>query len=237
MKKSITICICLIATLVLVSCQKQELLFSSSLDGVSHYGSSPDSSSEHEPKIESITFPAYITEGSPDDKMIQIINDAKPFKLSIDLPDNWIIKNEKGDETVPTRELYSKVFIYDDDKLVGYIGFDLFEPYTEEIEQENYYKTVYPKLRLPSIGFWDPYTAVKTTNISETGVVDIWYLDLSEIDNHPGAMPDVPSYETNGILSYNKELGVYIGVALMPDMVVQTQVEKIAQSISMSPLQ
>ena len=62
----------------------------------------------------------------------------------------------------------------------------------------------------------------------------IWYLEPGEIDKHPGAMADVPQQETIGILSYDKELKVFIGMAFMPGTVNREQAEAVAQSISLS---
>lgn len=181
-----------------------------------------------------IQFPAYPTENPNKLPYYDELNSTQPFIVQVDFPKNWEITKTMGDETIPIGELFSKVFIYDKDKLIGYIGFDIFEPYTEEVEPEQYYKTVYPKLRLPRVGIWDPYTAIKTTEVAETGIVDIWYLDPNEIEKHPGAMADVPQLETTGILSYDKELKVYIGIAFMPDTIDKVQAEMIAKTISLS---
>ena len=111
---------------------------------------------------------------------------------------------------------------------------DRFDPYEDPIPEEQYYQTVYPGLRLSSVFHWDPYEAVKTTDTAETGIADIWYLEPGEIDKHPGAMADVPQQETIGILSYDKELKVFIGMAFMPGTVSREQAEAVAQSISLS---
>ena len=47
-------------------------------------------------------------------------------------------------------------------------------------------------------------------------------------------MADVPQQETIGILSYDKELKVFIGMAFMPGTVSREQAEAVAQSISLS---
>ncbi len=73
--------------------------------------------------------------------------------------------------------------IYEKDTLIGYIGFNIFDPYQDLIPEEQYYQTVYPGLRLSSVFHWYLYEAVKTTDTAETGIADIWYLELGEIDN------------------------------------------------------
>ena len=182
----------------------------------------------------SITFPAYQVENPQNRDDRNERNNATKFIVNVDFPENWTLKDSKGEETVPTGEFYTPLYIYEAEKLIGYIGFNRFEPYTDEIAQEQYYQTVYPNLRLSSMFAWDPYTAVKTTDTSETGLAEIWYLDAKEMDHHPGAMPDVPSFETVGILSYDKELKVYIGIAFMPAAVDKTQAQAIAKTVSLS---
>lgn len=186
-------------------------------------------------KANSIRFPAYPVENPNGLPYYEDLNLTPPFTVQVDFPDKWEIRETNDGETVPTGELYSKLFLYDGDKLIGYIGFDIFEPYTEEIAQEEYYKTVYSKLRLPSTAVWDPYTAVKASDMAETGIVEIWYLNPNEIDQNPGAMPNVPQLQTTGILSYQRELRVYIGIAFMPDTVDKAQAEAIAKTVSLSP--
>lgn len=183
-----------------------------------------------------VTFPAYKEENPQNLPYIEQINQTPKFQASVDLPENWIIQNAKpgGEINVPG-DFYTPLPIYDGDNPIGYIGFNIFEPYADEIPQEEYYKTVYPSLRLPSIFHWDPYTPIKTSGTAETGIADIWYLDPEEIDRHPGAMPSVPQLETIGILSYDKELKVFIGMAFLPDTVTRQQAELIGQSVHLSP--
>lgn len=150
----------------------------------------------------------------------------------------WSVRDTRlNDEIVIPGDFHTKLYIYEKDKPVGYLGFNRFEPYTEEIQPEEYYKTVYPGLRLSSSFHWDPYTVVKRTAVAETGVVNIGFLDPSKIDRYPGAMADVPQIETVGILSYNKELKVFVGIAFMPGTVDYTQAETIAHSISLTALE
>lgn len=184
-----------------------------------------------------IPFPAYELENPDNLPHYDEINNAQHFILEAMFPENWSLKSEKGDENVPSGELFTPVYIYDGDTLIGYIGFNVFEPYNEEIEPEEYYMTVYPGLRLSSMFRWDPYTAVKTSENAETGIADIEYLDPAEIDNHPGAMADVPTLKTVGILSYDKALQVYIGIAFMPEIVDKELATAIAQTINLKAVE
>lgn len=233
MKKWLSIMFSLVFIFALIGCKNNT---SQNPERMKNSDFSSDTSSEEVARISlnSITFPAYQVENPQNRDYINEINNTAEFTVNVDFSENWTLKDSKGEETVPTGEFYTPLYIYDAEKLIGYIGFNRFEPYTDEIAQEQYYQTVYPNLRLSSMFAWDPYTAVKTTDISETGVADIWYLDAKEINNHPGAMPDVPSFETIGILSYDKELKVYIGIAFMPETVDKAQAESIAKTVSLS---
>lgn len=195
--------------------------------------SAPAVSAEAEVKTE-IRFPACEVENPSGLPYIDELNRMAPFTVALDLPSGWTLRESNGGETVPPGEFYTPVYLYEGEKLIGYIGFNTFEPYEEEIAPEEYYKTVYPPLRLPSIFHWDPYTPVATGEDGETGVVDIWYLDPDKIDEHPGAMPEVPSLETRGILCYDKGLGVYVGIAFLPGSIEEDQLQAIARSVSLS---
>lgn len=187
--------------------------------------------------LHGITFPAYEEDNAENKPYLEKVNHTPQFQVHADFPDGWTVREPIADDelTVPG-EFYTPLILCKQDQPIGYIGFNLFEPYDGEIPQEQYYQTVYSALRLPSTFHWDPYTAIKSTDTSETGIADIWYLDGNEIDNHPGAMPDVPQFETIGILSYDKELEVYIGIAFLPGVVDRAQAEAVAQSIELSPL-
>lgn len=190
-----------------------------------------------QPPTNEIIFPAYEEDNAENKPYLEKVNHTPKFQVHAEFPDGWTMREPVADDefTVPG-EFYTPLILCEQDQPIGYIGFNLFEPYDGEIPQEQYYQTVYSALRLPSTFHWDPYTAIKSTDTAETGIADIWYLDENEIDNHPGAMPDVPQFETVGILSYDKELEVYIGIAFLPGAVDRAQAEAIAQSIELLPL-
>lgn len=181
-----------------------------------------------------LTFPAYKESNTENLPYIDEINNTPKFDVVMsNIPDSWEFKtSNNGEKNIPSGEFYTPVYIYENDKLIGYIGFNKFELYTDEIQPENYYQTVYTNLRMSIFFSWDPYKAVTRNDVSETGIADVWYLDQSEISNHPGAMPDVPSYETKGILSYNKDLQVYVGFAFVPDSVSEEQIQSIAETLT-----
>ena len=63
------------------------------------------------------------------------------------------------------------------------------------------------------------------------GVVSINYMDPDDIENHPGAMPEVDRFTTTGIVTYDMELKVSVGIAFMPGTVSAEQAAEIAKEV------
>lgn len=178
----------------------------------------------------SVDFPAYKLENNDP----PYVNSFEQFTVSLTLPEGWSLSEKYSGEPLPPAELYTPVYLYNGETLMGYIGFDVFEPYTGEIPPEEYYKTVYPKLRLSSIFCWEPYTAVKTTDNGETGLAEIHYAAPEQIAQHPGAKAEIPESKADGILCYDKALGVYIGIAFVPNAIDESGIKSIAESVTLS---
>lgn len=175
-----------------------------------------------------VKFPAY-QDGKTEQNCV--IYDTEPFEVTLDLPIQWEISIPMEDERKPGL-LFTPMEIVCENERMGTIGFYTYTPYEEDdIPEEDYYKTVYSNLRLGSQCFWDPYTPIKTTDTKETGIATVNYLDPAEIENHPGAMADVPWIEVPGILAYDNEKFVYIGIQFEENAVTDDQVNAIAQSI------
>ena len=121
--------------------------------------------SEERDSAEVITFPAY-EEANPEKlPFIDKVNNTPAFHVKANLPEDWVVENRKPDvENLVPGDFYSMLSIYEKDTLIGYIGFNIFDPYEDSIPEEQYYQTVYPGLRLSSVFHWDPYEAVKTTD-------------------------------------------------------------------------
>ncbi len=130
--------------------------------------------------------------------------------------------------TEPLQFIYTKD---NPDAPVGYMFYNGFAPYEDEIRQEDYHKTVWSSLRLSSFFIWDPFTAVRRDETGEAGVVEIHYKDRDEIKNHPGAMPSVPELDSLGIMVYSIPKRVYAALAFAPDTITQQQAEEIARNI------
>ncbi len=158
---------------------------------------------------------------------------ATGFQVVAKFPAGW--ETQPYDESVYIPGNFDGVLaIYDGNRPIAAIGYSEFTPYEEEIPQEEYYKTVYPDLRLSSIFCWDEYQPVKTTETGETALTNIWYCDPKELDNYMGEMPDCPILETSGILSYDKSLGVYVGIAFDPEQIERAEVEALAKTLQIT---
>ena len=137
-----------------------------------------DTSTAPQVQTVSIEFPAYTEPNPAQLPAVERINSAAKFQVELALPAGWTVGQTPPRDAVPIPgDFYTTLFICSGDGPIGYIGFNVFEPFDGDIPQEEYYKAVYPGLRLSSFFHWDPYTAVKTTDTAETGVAEIWYLD------------------------------------------------------------
>lgn len=166
------------------------------------------------------------------------------MNISCKLPWNWtsvnpVIYREEGqpvsDNPLPFGAFETITYLLQDDELIGYIGFSKFEPYTDEIPQEEYHKTVWPYLRLSSFQVWDPFVPVKQTDTGEIGIIDINYMDYDFYDENPGiSMAAVPHCESFAIMGYNKEDGVYAAIAFLPDKADRETAAEIIQTMEIT---
>lgn len=185
--------------------------------------------------ITEIAFPAYKMEETQTMSaaaIVDMVNNTPAFRLAFPLQKNWKLETEKGDETIPTGEFFTLVYIYESDKLIGYIGFSPFVfTVPDDTPKEGAYPVIFPNLRMSSQYQWTPYTCVKETDNGEVGVVSINYMDPDDIENHPCAMPEVDRFTTTGIVTYDMELKVSVGIAFMPGTVSAEQAAEIAKEV------
>lgn len=121
--------------------------------------------------------------------------------------------------------------------LIGEISCESFEPYTgTDVPKEEYYKTVYPSLRLSSIESWtaDYYKVVAGDDNFESALCDVIAKDITKADEYEGRMAELPTAEFDGILSYNKEQEVFVKIKFEKGYFTEEELEKIAQSIIIS---
>ncbi|MDD6189515.1 MAG: M56 family metallopeptidase [Clostridiales bacterium] len=183
----------------------------------------------------SIIFPAYEMANPDNLPIIDMVNSTEKFALAGVFPESWEFRSENNGETLPPGVFYTLVYIYESDKLIGYIAFSPFEfEVPEGVTKDSAYPYIHPNLRMSSQFQWEPYTAVKSLENGQVGVVDITYMDPNDIPNHPGAMPDVDQLETSGIVAYDMELKVSAAIAFMPGSIEREAAVSIAESIEIS---
>ncbi len=170
-----------------------------------------------------ITFPARTDEIT---ECNQEIFNAEPFEVVIDLPDGWTVKEKSPEDTMfPIVGAWSAMGIYTDkDVYAGAIAYNVYEEYegAENNPQAIYCQIAlanhYQFIAVPEAG----YTPVKETESGVTAITKVYYSKLF----------DGKEEKTNyGILSYNKDLHVYIACELDPAQVSEDELTEIAESV------
>ena len=204
--------------------------------------------SEKSSANQDVIFPAYVSEVTLTDgdyalsDFMDEINNFPKFRVKADFPENWKFTFDSDElpaewveghpyVILPMSELYTKYFIVEDDEVIGYIGFSIFEPYEDEIPPESFYKTVWPELRLSSMCIWEPFTSVKRTETFESGVCDIDFVDYTKMSDDK-SMAEIPHIKTKGVLAYDKDIKAYIGIAFAPEKASEEQIAHIAETIN-----
>ena len=156
------------------------------------------------------------------------------FCVVASFPNSWELSLDHGDNSIYLPGDFDKVLtIVDKEKNapVGKIGARAFSPYEDEIDEESYYKTVYTELRMSSFFSYEPYKMVSRQDGRETGIADLFYLKPDEIENYLGRLPDCPSVETKAILSYNKDLGVYVALCFGDGILTSQELNQISSTL------
>jgi beta-lactamase regulating signal transducer with metallopeptidase domain len=183
-----------------------------------------------------IAFPAY--QGGRNEYNGNLY-DTEPFELLLQLPEGWELAIPAEAEQTETPGQYlgcplaTPVYLYDAaGDCVGFIGFQTFEPATEEIEAERYYETVYPLLRLGAHYFLLDYQPLAATETTETALCTFYYQD--SVDGVAAAA--WPQHEVPGILHYDTALGCCVGIQFAEAAGISDEVRQtIAESIALYP--
>lgn len=158
------------------------------------------------------------------------------FELRLAVPESWKVSTA-GAEDGPINNLGADLVFRDGETLMGVLGCSGYEPYDGEIAPEDEYKSVYSSLRLSSFEIWDPYTPIQTLDYGETGRMEVQYKDAAWAEAHPEVSnAGVPSLETTGLVSFNRELGVYITLRFEPGADISDDtLDTIARTVRLSP--
>lgn len=157
------------------------------------------------------------------------------FELRLAVPESWEVIAGTADDSAIGQGF--DLVIRDGETLVGVLGCNGYQPYDGEIAPEDEYKSVYTDLRLSSFQMWDPYTPLQQLDYGETGRMEVEYKDAAWAEAHPGVSnAGVPSIKTTGLVSFNRELGVYIALRFDPEAgVTDETLETIARTVRISP--
>ena len=175
-----------------------------------------------------LRFPAY-TDGK--NEFNHTLYEIEPFSVSLALPQGWEIRPlDAADEAASL--LMTPVGFYRGEEQVGTIGYFTYEPVEEEVPADEYYKVVYPNLRLGSMTSWGDYEPVCGTSTGETALMTVSYHTAEDLAANPGALAAVPVTESPGIVSYDDSRHVYVALHLLPGHgLTQEEILQLAQSI------
>lgn len=172
-----------------------------------------------------LNFPAY-QEGRTEYN--GSVYDVKPFALRLDLPAGWTAALPPAEEREASAAGFTPVYLMADGQVKAVVSYNTFQLYEEEIPLEDFYKTVYPFLRLGSLYRWDTYTPIASSQTAETALSTVFYNEPVE-GQDAAAWPEV---SVPGILSYDKERLVYIAIQFSDDSLSLEQLRAMAKSVS-----
>lgn len=155
------------------------------------------------------------------------------FTVQLEWPEGWQIDDydgsgEPGEDLILSRDAICGA----DGSLIGTVGYNTFEPYVGDIAPEQYYQTVYSGIRLGAHYFWEDFSFVAATDSGETHWATVYY----QKDNG-GSAASWPTFEADGICSYDKESAVYVALEFQDGAVEDEVLSHIAQSIRIKPVE
>ena len=171
-------------------------------------------------KAITISFPSSDYEKTEFNASLYAID---PFSLSIKLPDNWSVEERKSEDEFILLSVFSKYNIRNEDNvLVGVVGYNIYEPFENLIDDP---RSIYSQLALGNnyqFNVRDTYDVISETENGVTAMVDVFY--SASINNGE-------EKHNNGILSYNKDLLVYVAFEFNSEKIKDEQIREIAKSI------
>ena len=157
------------------------------------------------------------------------VYDIESFALSVQLPENWSFW-ERSPEVVYLHLIMDAVWsvldIFDENnELVGAVGYNVYEEY-EDAEDDP--RAIYNQIALGNhyhFDVRDSYTAIKETETGTTAMADVYYSAQFNAGEE--------KYD-KGILSYNRDLLVYIAMEFESGWITDEQLRSIAESVCIS---
>lgn len=183
--------------------------------------------------VYSVVFPAY-------DQRTEFngaIFDIQPFQLRIRLPEGFTIAPKgEGDLAYPLMGAWTPLGIYDETgAYVGAVGYNLCEetPGAENLPQAIYNQVAlgnnYQFSAQPKADGRGEYEPVRQWQQGETAVTKVY--TAPQLAQELGLGNN--SMENLGILSYDRQLGVYIAIELDSGKISQQQLVEMASSVQL----
>ena len=147
-----------------------------------------------------------------------------PFSVSLTLPDGWSVKKQEAvEDKFKLLPVFSKYNILNEDKvLVGVAGYNKYEVYEGA---ENEPAAIYNQIALGNDYHFDireTYKVINETKTGATAVTDVYY---------SATVNDGKEKRNKGIVSYNKDMLVYVAFEFDQDRITDGQLESVAKSI------
>ena len=156
------------------------------------------------------------------------IYNVEPFQVSLELPEKWGLKERINTAEFNTGVALSGMWsildiVNADQEVVGAIGYNTYEEYegAEDVPQ-----AIYNQIALGNdyhFDVRDSYTVMKENEYGNTAIVDVYY---------SASINDGKEKINKGIVSYNKDLLVYVAMEFDDLKTDEVQLELIANSLS-----
>lgn len=156
-----------------------------------------------------------------------VIYDIEPFEVTLQLPDGWHMSERKDTDSFNQNfalvGMWSVLDILDENnQAVGAMGYNIYEEYegAQELPQ-----AIYSQIALGNDYRFDvrnSYEVVKEHSYGKTAITEVYYSQSINSGNEK---------INKGILSYNKELLVYVAMEFDQSKITQQQLESAAESL------
>ena len=148
----------------------------------------------------------------------------EPFSVSLTLPNGWSVKKqEMVEDKFKLLSTFSKYNILNEDKvLVGIAGYNKYEVYEGA---ENEPAAIYNQIALGNDYHFDvreTYKVINETKTGATAVTDVYY---------SATVNDGKEKRNKGIVSYNKDMLVYVAFEFDKESITDEQLESVTKSI------
>ncbi len=153
--------------------------------------------------------------------------DIAPFTLELLLPDGWTLKTPEA-EGDAAWGLFSTVGIYQGEVRIGSMGCNTFQLYEDAGDNP---RAVYSQIMTGSVVSWEEdYTPVVQSEAACTATCRI----RRQVPKDGQAMAAAKTQYSRGILSYDKNLLVYVGIQLEEGVIADKSLWAIAKSVKLT---